>query len=752
MKILKKIKELTKNIQEIVNYLGKNSIFWSTIFVFSMILLFYLIQGEIYYNLKVGDLATKDIILNKSISFIDYQETEKKKYETAQNVLPVFDFQKNNSTILIKQLEDVFKSKNKNEKIPDDVFKVFLKHSFSAELMDTISGIILQIYQNPVVKNKKYLSNFYQKGFIKRYIEKNQEEISFDVFSVLDYPKDVEAIAKIELKKVKFLSNKEKEILAEFLVEYCAPNLTLNALETNYRREKKMSEVIPISYNLPKGYTIARKGDVLNERQIAILNQMKKEKYFLNSFNYYFGIFLLAIISLIFLYKVIFEMKIKFYGYTQNSTFNLIIILNIILIYIIYFLKYFYEAIAESFSSAPLKYPEFWYLAIPFSLGAFLLRVFSSPILSLAFGIIFSLFSSLIYGHFSFFFIFALTGTIIAILSYKHIKSRWDVTKIGIFIGLGNIFSVFCFSLIFENPFSIDSSNLIEKIKALFFIAFFSFFGGLFSSMLVSFLSPIIESFSGIFSNLKLLELTSQNHPLLKELALKAPGTYQHSIYLSVLAERASDSINANSLLTKAGALFHDIGKIYKPEYFVENQRDKNPHEEFKPEISKDFISKHITKGVEFAKKNKLPRAVMDAIMMHHGTKVMHYFYHKAMDKPNGASEELFRYQGILPDTKEMSIIFLADSIEAASRTIDEPDMENIKNLVERIVEESIKDGQLKNSDLSFKEIELIKTAFEETLASMHHARIEYPNYDFNKKEKNGNNHFQQDKDKNKKK
>lgn len=750
MKILNKYMEFAKKFQLSVKLLGKNPIFWSAIFIFSLILLFYLIQGEKYYNFKVGDLTKKDIILNKSISFTDYQETEKKKYEIAQNVLPVFDFQKNKSTFLIKQLEDIFKSKNKNGIISDEVFNVFLKHSFSAELMDTISGIILQVYQNPVVTSKKYLSSFYQKGYIKRNIDTYQEEFSVDVFSVLDYPKDVEVIAKIELKKVKFFSNKEKEILAEFLVEYCTPNLTLNALETNYRREKKMSEVIPISYNLPKGYTIARKGDVLNERQIAILNQIKKDKYFYNSLNYYLGIFLLAIISLIFLYKIIFDMKIKFYGYTKNSTFNLIIILNIILIYLIYLLKYFYEAIAGSFSTTPLKYSEFWHLAIPFSLGAFLLRVFSSPIIAVGFGIIFCIFSSLIFSNFSFFFPYALTAAFIAILSYRQIRLRWDVTKIGIFIGFGNIFSVLCFSLLFENPFSIDSSNLIEKVKVLFFIIFLSFFGGIFSSMLVSFFAPIIERFSGIFSNLKLLELTSQNHPLLKELALKAPGTYQHSIHLSILTERAADAINANSLLAKVVALFHDIGKIYKPEYFVENQRRRNPHEKIEPGISRIILSKHLSKGVEFAKKYKLPRAVLDAIMMHHGKKVMHYFYQKAMDKSNRATEDSFRYQGILPDTKEMSILFLADSIEAASRTIDKPDMENITNLVERIIEESIKDGQLKDSDLSFKEIELIKVAFVETLASMYHARIDYPNYDFNLKEENGNNHFEQDKDKNK--
>jgi len=267
---------------------------------------------------------------------------------------------------------------------------------------------------------------------------------------------------------------------------------------------------------------------------------------------------------------------------------------------------------------------------------------------------------------------------------------------------------------------------------------------------LVSFLSPIIESIFGIFSNLRLLELASQNHPILKELALKAPGTYQHSIHLSILVERAAEEINANSLLAKVAALFHDIGKTYKPEYFIENQRGKNPHENLEPSISRIILSNHLTKGVELAKKYKLPRAIIDGILMHHGKKVMHYFYHKAMDKSGSATEEEFRYQGVLPESKEMSLLLLADSVEAASRTLDEPDMESITNLVEKIVDDSIKDGQLENSELSFKEIKVIKRCFIETLASMFHARIDYPNFDFNKREGNGNNNNKQNKNKNK--
>lgn len=717
--------------------------FWSIIFIFFMLFLFYLLQGERYYNLKVGDLAPKDIILNKTIYFEDWQETEKKKYEAAQDVLPVFDFQKNKNTILIKQLEETFKKKSENPIIPEDAFKIFQKYEFSQELLDVLSGIILQVYQNPVVTSKKYLASFYQKGYIKRNLENNQEEVSVDVFSVLDYPKDVEIIATSELKKVKFLSSKDKEILKEFLVGYCTPNLTLNAMETNYRREKKMQEVLPISYNLPKGYTIARKGDVLNEKHIAILNQIKKEKHSFRNFNYYLGIFLLSIISVIFLYKVIFTAKIKFYGYTPNSTFNTVLSINLILFYIIYFLKYSFDALAGSFLSLPFKDAYFWYLAVPFSLSAFLFRVFSPPVLSVASGIIFSLFSSLIFGYFSFFFLLALLATFIAILSYRQIKSRWDLTKVGIFIGLGNIFSVLCFSFLFENPFNFAGLNFVDQFKAYLFIIILSFAGGLISSMLVSYFSPAIESIFGIFSNLKLLELTSQNHPLLKELAIKAPGTYQHSINLSILVEKAAEAINANSMLAKVGALFHDIGKIYKPEYFVENQRGKNPHENFEPSKSKEILEKHLTQGIDLAKKYKLPKAVLDAIRTHHGTKVMYYFYHKAVNMDKNVQEDTFRYHGTLPTSKEMSILFLADSIEAASRTLEEPDLESIKNVVEKIVEESVKDRQLINSELSFRELEIVKNSFMETLSAMHHLRIDYPNFNFNTKDKNGNNHNQ---------
>ncbi len=724
-------------------------IFWGLIYIIFLILLIFLNQTKKIGNYKVGDLAPKDIVLKRPISFLDLQETEKKKYEAAQNILPVFDFQKNKPYILIKKLEEIFNSKERDLEIPENVIKIFSKHNFSSPLEDTLAGIILQIYQNPVVTSKKYLESFYQRGYIKRNIETKEEEVNFDVFSVYDYPKDLETIVNIELKKVKFLSLKDKEVLAEFLINYCTPNLTLNALETNYRREKAMEKVLPISYNLPKGYMVARKGEVLNEKQIAILREYNKSESFIKSYKYYIGIIFLSIFCILFLYYIIFSNDIKFYGYRKNSTFNTIIFLEIFLLYLTYLFKVLFDTLSSSFQNDPFKIREFWYLTIPFALASFLLRLFSSSILALAFGIVFSFTSTLIFSPFSFFFPYALVGTFISVLTFRQVKTRWDITKIGIYLGIGNIFSFLSFSLLQEAPFGYSSLGLLEELKIFSFSILISLFGGIFTSMLVGFLAPIIESVSGIFSNLKLLELASPNHPLLKELAIKAPGTFQHSLVLANLAERAADKIGCNSLLVRVAALYHDIGKIFNPSYFIENQKGSNPHENLKPGGSRLLLKKHVMEGVELAKKYRLPKAIIDGILMHHGKKIMHYFYQKAKDKTGGADEEVFRYSGPLPDTKEMSLLFLADSIEAASRTIEDPEPKNIHQMVEKIVENAIEDKQLIESHLSFREIEIIKKSFIETITSQHHERIDYPSFEFNNKGKNGNNNKKSDENKN---
>ncbi len=247
--------------------------------------------------------------------------------------------------------------------------------------------------------------------------------------------------------------------------------------------------------------------------------------------------------------------------------------------------------------------------------------------------------------------------------------------------------------------------------------------GGLISVGLI----PLSELIFGYTTNLRLLELGTLDHPLLRELSIKAPGTYYHSMLVSTLAEMAAEKVKANSILAKVGAYFHDIGKLKKPEYFVENQGLVNKHSKLSPHMSVLIIKSHVKDGVELAKAYKLGEAIIDIIKQHHGTSLIVYFYKKALDAGEDVREEDFRYPGPKPQTKEAAIVMMADAVEAASRTLSEPTPGRIKGLVFNIINNLIRDGQLDECNLTFKELKAIGDVFVKVLTGIHHKRIEYP-------------------------
>lgn len=219
------------------------------------------------------------------------------------------------------------------------------------------------------------------------------------------------------------------------------------------------------------------------------------------------------------------------------------------------------------------------------------------------------------------------------------------------------------------------------------------------------------------------------NHPLLKKLSVEAPGTLQHSLQVSNLAEAAADEIGANSQLLKVAALFHDVGKLKKPEYFIENQSGTNPHEEINNMESAKIIIDHVTEGAKMAKKHRLPKLIIDFIWTHHGTTRVEYFYR--MYKNNFPDEEVdeapFRYPGPKPSTKEQAVLMLADSLEATCKSLKNPKGQELDATIEKIIEKKIDDGQLMESDLTFEELEKCKKVFKKMLRSIHHVRMEYP-------------------------
>ncbi|MBN1895821.1 HDIG domain-containing protein, partial [bacterium] len=243
----------------------------------------------------------------------------------------------------------------------------------------------------------------------------------------------------------------------------------------------------------------------------------------------------------------------------------------------------------------------------------------------------------------------------------------------------------------------------------------------------------MVESTFDIATDFALLELSNLNHPLMKRFSIEASGTYHHSVLVGNLAEAAAQAVGANSLLARVGSLYHDIGKIEKPEYFMENQiGNENPHKKLAPSMSALILGNHVKKGIELAEKHGIPTAVRDIMVQHHGRTVMSFFYQKAVSKQgeDAVKEEDFRYPGPLPQTKEAAIVMLADAVEASTRSIKDPSPGRIKGVIEDIVQERFQSGELNESPITLRDLEKIKESFLISLAGLFHTRLEYPDKD----------------------
>ncbi len=315
-----------------------------------------------------------------------------------------------------------------------------------------------------------------------------------------------------------------------------------------------------------------------------------------------------------------------------------------------------------------------------------------------------------------------------------RIRRRSDLIMAGVKIGVIGLICALLLSILQEMPLGV-----------LLFQSAWAIALGVFTALVVQAIMPILEWLFERITDISWLELSDLNHPLLKRLSTEAPGTYHHSINVARLSEAAADAVGANSTLCRACCYFHDIGKLVKPQYFIENaQVDKNPHDNLTPSMSALIIISHVKEGVSIGIKNGLRQQIIDVIREHHGNSLVYYFYKRALQQKEDAMEggkimgireedipevreESFRYPGPIPQTRESAIISLADAIESSSRTLQNPTAQRIEDHVKMIIDSRIKDGQLEESHLTFNELSLIRISFTKTLKSMLHARIEYP-------------------------
>jgi putative nucleotidyltransferase with HDIG domain len=321
-----------------------------------------------------------------------------------------------------------------------------------------------------------------------------------------------------------------------------------------------------------------------------------------------------------------------------------------------------------------------------------------------------------------------IASIIAALLSYR-IRRRFQVIRAGFLAGIVQF--VVAYFLEGRNSFLIFSTLDLGLLKI-------CLINGILSPIIVLGILPIFEYIFKVLTNISLLELSDFNHPLMRRLILEAPGTYQHSLVMANLSEAAAEAIGANSLLVRVGAYYHDIGKLVKPQYFIENLVNyKDMHKKLKPSMSKLIIFNHVKEGVELAKRHHINPQIINFIRQHHGKTLVYYFYSRAKEiEPDQKHEEEYKYPGPKPQSKEIAIVALADSVEAISRTVSEPNPARIEEMVREVVKKRFLEGELDESSLTLKDLEKITQSFIRILNATYHTRIKYPKENNNPKKK----------------
>ena len=390
-----------------------------------------------------------------------------------------------------------------------------------------------------------------------------------------------------------------------------------------------------------------------------------------------------------------------------------------------------------------LERQQLWRLAVPYAFAPLVLSVLLGKNHGIYAAIFVSLWGALVYrGIDSIFLVMSLISGFIAVFVTLQVRRRSRLVRAGFFVGLAIWMMALIFGMI--GPIIWESFGgthwRIIGLQSLVAVG-----SGVLTAFLVSGALPLFESTFGITTDISWLELADLNHPLLKRMTIEAPGTYHHSLVVANLSEAAAEAIGANATMCRVGSYFHDIGKLVKPDYFTENmRRDRNPHDELAPTMSALIIISHVKEGVDLALKHGLNQEIIDVIQQHHGTSLVFFFYKRALQQQEDARaggkimnirdedipevrEESFRYSGPRPLTRECAIISLADSIESASRSLERVTPQKIDQLITDIIEKRLLDGQLKECDLTMRELEEVAESFKRTLQSMMHSRVAYP-------------------------
>ncbi|MFK7929853.1 MAG: HD family phosphohydrolase [Myxococcota bacterium] len=509
--------------------------------------------------------------------------------------------------------------------------------------------------------------------------------------------------------------------IARALVE---PNLLARPAETSARREAAAAAVAPVQVFVKRGTVLFRDGEELDEQQILRYRAMSNTRG---------NVLWLQVLS------VVFFAALLVFGLVQFASTNLrgfsLSVRDVAAAGVLVLLTTVLTRAGVGLSGLVATLvgydcaPSSVWFAIPVAAAPMLMRLLVGVNWALLTSVVVAAVCGLMMDLDALMVLFVFFSGVVATGSVHQTRERLSVLRAGLVVGVANAAMAL---LIHFLGFYSGEGELLGSVSLLpVWSMAFAFLGGLVGSFLVLGLMPVFES-AGFVTDYRLMELANLNHPLMRQLMLRAPGSYHHSVVVGSLAEAACEEIGANALQTRVAAYFHDIGKSLKPQYYVENQGSGgNKHVGLDPYTSAAIIVSHVTDGADLARQHRLPKPCIDNIYMHHGTGLLQYFYARAVDMAGGdesaVDEAAFRYPGPRPDSKESGILMLADKVEAATRTIAEPNEDKFRSMIHAIINSVMADNQFEDCPLTFKELYTISDAFVGVLMGIHHQRIEYP-------------------------
>ena len=713
-------------------------------------------------DLAEGDIATRDYHATRDVLLLDEATSEELKERARSDVRPLYDFDAEQADEVetrianLFEIERGFDDDEVAELLPEEEaaeerlrrlrvgsgLRVDESHADllavrvggedgGAELEERLTRLAGLLLRAGIVENKETLLQNRLEGVTLHNMKTGEESVQFDLFGYRGYPVEVEAYLEAEAGRWAGWSRADRATVVDFLMVNLAPNVYLNLNETEERRTAAAEDVGPVFNQIRAGQVIVRNGDEVDAEAMRLLGELTGSESDLTLLRSPLASALVLGLAAAFLWVAFRRKRLVAVEGRHFGSVVLILVLGLAATRFGFLVA---DALAASFPVEALSSARSYVFAIPFAAVSLLVSVLYGRGAGLLAGVVFSVLVGRLgwleaanaqLGLAGGTMLYCLTGSLAAVFALDQLKQRSAVTRAGLLVGLVNVASVTTLTLLGDG-----ATVVVWGFEALCGIL-----GGLMVAAAVSFAVPVFEAMLFRTTDIKLLELSDTNLPLLQRLAFEAPGTFQHSLMVAHLAKACCEAVGGNPTLAYVGGLYHDIGKVLRPGYFVENQREgDNPHDGLPPSASAAIIMDHVTEGVRLARENRLPQPIVDAIEQHHGTRKLSFFLARAKERAapgEQVNEYEYRYPGPMPRSKTMAAVMVADTVEAASRTLGDYSEESIRALVERLLDDILDDGQFGQADLTLADLRRMRYTLQNVLKTVHHHRVDYPEFDF---------------------